>query len=47
MKNITIDFRNTAGWKLMQHEENLKKLIKQGRRDNNVRKTGYNSEYKG
>lgn len=34
-QRTNIDYRNTAGWKLMQHEENLKKMLKKGKGENN------------
>lgn len=34
-KRTSIDYHNTAGWKFMQHEENLKRMLNKGRRGHN------------
>lgn len=37
--SLSLDIKDTAGWKLMQHEENLRRFLNRERGNGNGRKT--------
>lgn len=44
-KRTGIDYHNTAGWKLMEHEENLKRMLNKGRKGRRGHNGNRSSEY--
>lgn len=45
-KNTVFDYKDTAGYRLMQHEEYLKKMLNKGRRDRDNGNTDNIPEHK-